>query len=71
MEMTTTITMMAIIATSLISLSCVACAALMLWHQRKGWGWFLVIAFLASGMVVAVVPDDGPAKPITKQVGHL
>jgi hypothetical protein len=41
------------LSTVAISIACVAIAAFMLWHQRKGWGWFLFVGFL----VCALLPD--------------
>jgi len=38
-----------IVATGISTLACVLCAAFLLWHNRKGWGWFLFVAFLIAG----------------------
>lgn len=33
---------------AVISIACVITAAYLLWHSRKGWGWFLLVAFLVA-----------------------
>jgi uncharacterized membrane protein HdeD (DUF308 family) len=42
-----------VVAIAAISMTCVAAAAFLAWHQRKGWGWFLFVGFL----VAATLPN--------------
>jgi hypothetical protein len=58
------ITMMPIVlilSATAISLACVGAALFLLWHERKGWGWFLFVAFLvaASAPTVSYTTVDG------------
>jgi ABC-type glycerol-3-phosphate transport system permease component len=41
------------VAIAAISMTCVAAAAFLAWHQRRGWGWFLFVGFL----VAATLPN--------------
>ena len=37
-----------VLSATAISLACVGAALFLLWHERKGWGWFLFVAFLVA-----------------------
>ena len=37
-----------IVTAGITSLACVTCAVALLWHNRKGWGWFLFAALLIA-----------------------
>lgn len=59
-----------ILSATAISITCVGAAAFLLWHGRKGWGWFLLAAFLVAGTRTSlnIVPDEWlgkcePTKP--------
>ena len=53
-----------ILSATAISMTCVGAAAFLLWHERKGWGWFLLVAFLvaATSTSVKIIPDDSLVK---------
>ena len=38
-----------IVAAGITSLACVICSAILLWHKREGWGWFLFAAVVIAG----------------------
>lgn len=54
-NMNQTALVLLIVTTGITSLACVLCAAFLLWHNRKGWGWFLFVAFLIAGSVAPVL----------------
>jgi len=54
---TTTITLVMALSIAAISATCVAAAAFLAWHQRKGWGWFLFAGFLIAGLCVPIADN--------------
>jgi hypothetical protein len=44
-----------IVATAITSLACVIISAVLLWHKREGWGWFLFVGFLIAGSAAPVL----------------
>lgn len=50
-------TMFLILAVSaaIVSTTCVVAAFYLAWHQRKGWGWFLLVGFLVAASMQTTI----------------
>ena len=53
------------VSAAIVSTTCVIAAAYLAWHQRKGWGWFLLVGFLVAASMPTTIkmPADAHQAP--------
>jgi len=54
-----------ILVANLVSIALVVAAAVLCFHKREGWGWFLFVAVLTFSGSSALRALDAPAAPAT------
>lgn len=52
MSPTMTMSLVFVLSVTAISITCVVTAGYLALHQRRAWGWFLLVAFLVAGTLL-------------------